>query len=63
MLGTTRADTFNGPIRCTSDLTPVQCEKDYEYNTGQAIVTLFENGDVRASEVPAAFAANHGPFT
>jgi L-ribulose-5-phosphate 4-epimerase len=63
VLGTTHADTFNGPIRCTAELTPAQCEKDYEYNTGQAIVALFEADDMLAREVPAALAANHGPFT
>jgi L-ribulose-5-phosphate 4-epimerase len=63
VLGTTHADTFNGPIRCTRDLTPEQCEKDYEYNTGQAIVSLLGADDMLASEVPAALAANHGPFT
>jgi L-ribulose-5-phosphate 4-epimerase len=63
VLGTTHADTFNGPIRCTAELTPAQCEKGYEYNTGQAIVALFEADDMLAREVPAALVANHGPFT
>ncbi|HEX5297614.1 MAG TPA: class II aldolase/adducin family protein, partial [Streptosporangiaceae bacterium] len=38
VLGTTHADAFNGPIRCTRDLTEAECAADYEYNTGQAIV-------------------------
>jgi L-ribulose-5-phosphate 4-epimerase len=63
VLGTTHADTFNGPIRCTDDLTPAQCETDYEYNTGQVIVALFGADDVLAREVPAALVASHGPFT
>ena len=41
VLGTTHADAFNGPIRCTRDLTEAECATDYEYNTGQAIVDLF----------------------
>ncbi|WP_329415679.1 L-ribulose-5-phosphate 4-epimerase AraD [Streptomyces sp. NBC_00704] len=63
VLGTTHADTFNGPVPCTPDLTPEQCAKDYEYNTGQVIVDLLEHDDRRAVEVPAALVAGHGPFT
>src|SRR4051812_2279551 len=40
VLGTTHADTFNGPIRCTRDLTEQECASDYERNTGRAIIEL-----------------------
>jgi L-ribulose-5-phosphate 4-epimerase len=63
VLGTTHADTFNGPIPVTEALTPQQCAKDYEYNTGQVIVDLLRRDDARASEVPGALVAHHGPFT
>ncbi|MFJ1812502.1 MULTISPECIES: L-ribulose-5-phosphate 4-epimerase AraD [unclassified Streptomyces] len=63
VLGTTHADTFNGPVPCTPDLTVEQCAKDYEYNTGRVIVDMLEGDDQRAVEVPAALVANHGPFT
>jgi L-ribulose-5-phosphate 4-epimerase len=63
VVGTTHADTFNGPIRCTQQLTPAQCATRYEYHTGQAIVALFDADDRRATEVPAALVAHHGPFT
>jgi L-ribulose-5-phosphate 4-epimerase len=43
VLGTTHADTFNGPIPVTRDLTAEQCAKDYEYNTGAVIVDLLEH--------------------
>ncbi|MHB9862079.1 L-ribulose-5-phosphate 4-epimerase AraD [Streptomyces sp. YIM S03343] len=62
VLGTTHADTFNGPIPCTPDLTADQCAKDYEYNTGKVIVDMLRDDD-RAAEVPGALVANHGPFT
>jgi len=62
VLGTTHADAFNGPIRCTRDLTKAECAADYEYNTGQAIVDLFGSAGDDPSEVPGALAANHGPF-
>ncbi|WP_405524723.1 L-ribulose-5-phosphate 4-epimerase AraD [Streptomyces canus] len=63
VLGTTHADTFNGPIPVTRDLTPEECTKDYEYNTGVVIVDLLGEEDQKAVEVPAALVANHGPFT
>ncbi|MFK4099507.1 L-ribulose-5-phosphate 4-epimerase AraD [Streptomyces sp. NPDC019531] len=62
VLGTTHADTFNGPVSCTPDLTAEQCAKDYEYNTGRVIVDLLDEDDRRAVEVPAALVAGHGPF-
>jgi L-ribulose-5-phosphate 4-epimerase len=62
VLGTTHADAFNGPIRCTRNLTAAECATDYEYNTGQAIVELFEVPGSDPAEVPGALAANHGPF-
>jgi L-ribulose-5-phosphate 4-epimerase len=62
VLGTTHADAFNGPIRCTPDLTAAQCATDYEYNTGQVIVDLFARTGDDPLEVPGALVANHGPF-
>ncbi|MFF5295974.1 L-ribulose-5-phosphate 4-epimerase AraD [Paractinoplanes globisporus] len=60
VLGTTHADTFDGPIRCTRDLTPAECERDYERNTGVAILDTL---DGECDAVPAVLAASHGPFT
>ncbi|RSS79738.1 L-ribulose-5-phosphate 4-epimerase AraD [Streptomyces sp. WAC06614] len=63
VLGTTHADTFNGPVPVTAPLTPQQCATDYEYHTGQVIVDLLGGDDTRAGEVPGALVAHHGPFT
>ncbi|MFF9194100.1 L-ribulose-5-phosphate 4-epimerase AraD [Streptomyces sp. NPDC014779] len=63
VLGTTHADTFNGPVPVTAPLTAEQCAADYEYNTGQVIVDLLDRDDTRAREVPGALVAHHGPFT
>ena len=60
VLGTTHADNFNGPIQVTRDLTPAECESEYERNTGLAILDALD-GD--AASVPAVLAASHGPFT
>lgn len=62
VLGTTHADTFNGPVRCTADLTEEQCARDYELNTGQVIVDLFADVGDDPLEVPGALVASHGPF-
>jgi L-ribulose-5-phosphate 4-epimerase len=60
VLGTTHADTFNGPVRCTRDLTEAECADEYERHTGLAILDIL-SGDPDA--VPAVLAASHGPFT
>ena len=61
VLGTTHADTFNGPVRCTRQLTPEECAQEYELNTGRALVELF-GSDEEAAAVPGALAVSHGPF-
>jgi L-ribulose-5-phosphate 4-epimerase len=60
VLGTTHADNFNGPIRCTRDLTAEECASEYERNTGLAILDTLD-GD--ATSVPAVLTRGHGPFT
>ncbi|MFJ3971118.1 L-ribulose-5-phosphate 4-epimerase AraD [Streptomyces parvus] len=63
VLGTTHADTFDGPVPVTEPLSAEQCATDYEFNTGQVIVELLGGDDERARTVPAALVAHHGPFT
>ncbi|MFD5027386.1 L-ribulose-5-phosphate 4-epimerase AraD [Streptomyces sp. NPDC058373] len=63
VLGTTHADTFDGPVPVTEVLTPEQCARDYEFHTGQVVVDLLGGDDARAQEVPGALVAHHGPFT
>jgi L-ribulose-5-phosphate 4-epimerase len=60
MLGTTHADTFNGPVPVTRDLTAEECASDYELNTGRVLV---EAMGADALDVPGALVAGHGPFT
>ncbi|GEM_PF-54611 len=59
-LGTTHADYFQGPIPVTAELQPEEIERDYEWNTGHAIVRRFQGMDPLA--VPAALVAGHAPF-
>lgn len=60
LLGTTHADTFNGPVPLTRDLAAEECASDYELNTGRVLV---ETMGADALDVPGALVAGHGPFT
>ena len=60
LLGTTHADTFNGPVPLTRTLTAEECASDYELNTGRVLV---ETMGPDALDVPGALVAGHGPFT
>lgn len=63
VLGTTHADTFDGPVPVTADLSAEQCAHAYEFHTGQVIVDTLGGDDARAEAVPAALVSRHGPFT
>jgi L-ribulose-5-phosphate 4-epimerase len=60
-LGTTHADYFHGPVRCTRLLRPAEIKGDYELNTGRVIVECIGRHDPLASA--AVLVASHGPFT
>lgn len=59
-LGTTHADSFQGPIPVTEELKDAEISEQYEENTGYAIVRTFR--DVDYSAIPAVLVANHAPF-
>jgi L-ribulose-5-phosphate 4-epimerase len=60
-LGTTHADYFHGPVPVTETLAPEEIQRDYEVNTGHAVVRRLAGID--PLEMPAALVAGHGPFT
>jgi len=60
-LGTTHADYFRGPVPVTAELTAAEIEKDYELNTGLAIVRRLNGQD--PLETPGCLVASHGPFS
>lgn len=62
-LGTTHADTFYGPVPCAKKLSKIEIEKDYELNTGKAIVKTFTNRKIDYVATPAVILQSHGPFT
>lgn len=59
--GTTHADYCHGPVPLTAALTPEEVARDYEGETGAAIVRRLGNEDPLAR--PMALVAGHGPFT
>ena len=58
--GTTHADDFYGEIPCTRPMTPDEINGDYEKETGNVILEMFQEKD--PMEVPAALVYSHGPF-
>ncbi len=58
--GTTHADYFRGAVPVTADLSDEEINKDYELNTGVAIVRRMEGIDPVA--MPAVLVAGHAPF-
>jgi L-ribulose-5-phosphate 4-epimerase len=58
--GTTHADYFRGTVPVTADLTDGEIDKDYELNTGVAVVRRMEGVDPEM--MPAALVAGHAPF-
>jgi L-ribulose-5-phosphate 4-epimerase len=59
--GTTHADYFEGSVPVTGTMQREEIVKDYEHNTGEAIVRIFKNID--PLNVPGVLVASHGPFT
>lgn len=61
--GTTHADFANGPVPCARGLTEDEVQSDYELNTGEVIVSEFQNRGISEDEIPAVLVHRHGPFT
>ena len=62
-MGTTHADYFHGDVPVTRPLREAEIERDYELNTGGAIVELFTDLKLSPDDMGAVLVANHGPFT
>lgn len=61
-LGTTHADSFNGDIPCTRELTKAEIEEKYEMNTGKVIIETIEKLQYDPMSIPGILVKNHGPF-
>ncbi len=62
-LGTTHADTFNGDIPCTRELTEKEVSEAYEKNTGRVIIEEVEKRGYNVMSIPGIIVKNHGPFS
>jgi len=62
-LGTTHADHFYGDVPVCRALDQDEVEKNYESNTGEAIVKHFEHHDINPITMPAVLQKHHAPFT
>ncbi|MGY5957929.1 L-ribulose-5-phosphate 4-epimerase [Kosakonia sp. BK9b] len=60
--GTTHADYFYGAIPCTRLMTDAEIHGDYEYQTGEVIISTFEQRDIDPMQIPAVLVHSHGPF-
>ncbi len=58
--GTTHADYFHGPVPVTKPLTAAEIRKDYEWNTGAAIVRCVGKRD--PLHFPGVLVVGHAPF-
>ena len=58
--GTTHADYFHGPIPVTKAMNPAEIRKDYELNTGLAIIRAIGKRD--PLHTPGVLVAGHAPF-
>ena len=58
--GTTHADYFQGSVPVTKPLSSVEIQKDYERNTGLAIVRCL--GNRNPLHTPGVLVAGHAPF-
>lgn len=61
-LGTTHADTFDGAVPVTRQLTAAEVAGAYEANIGAAIAERFAHLRLDPLRVPAVLVAGHGPF-
>lgn len=62
VLGTTHADFSKGPVPCTDSISFAEVEKQYEKNTGLAIVDHMRRKGISPYSVPAVLVKEHGPF-
>jgi L-ribulose-5-phosphate 4-epimerase len=58
--GTTHADYFHGPVPVTKSMKPAEIRKDYEFNTGLAIVRCIGKRD--PLHTPGVLVAGHASF-
>lgn len=63
ILGTTHADHLTHDIPCAPPMADEMIEGDYEHETGNQILNLFESRGFSYEEVEMVLVGNHAPFT
>jgi L-ribulose-5-phosphate 4-epimerase len=63
IMGTTHADHLAMDIPCAPVMSDAMIRGDYELETGNQILRLFEERNMNYTEVEMILIANHGPFT
>ena len=61
ILGTTHADHLNADVPCTEIISDEAIHGDYEFETGNQILSVFSKLSYR--EIEMVLVAGHGPFT
>lgn len=61
-LGTTHGDYFYGTIPCTRRMTEAEIKGDYEEETGEVIVEMFEEGGIDPKSIPGVLVNSHALF-
>lgn len=63
IMGTTHADHLAMDIPCAPVMSDEMIRGDYERETGTQILNLYEERQIKYTEVEMVLIANHGPFT
>jgi L-ribulose-5-phosphate 4-epimerase len=63
IMGTTHADHLTHDIPCAPPMSDEMIEGDYEHETGNQIINLFNERGFSYEEVPMVLVGNHAPFT
>ena len=61
-LGTTHSDYWHKDIPITDDLKSKEIKKNYEYNTGKAIISILTKKKLKPEHCPGVLSKFHGAF-
>jgi len=61
-LGTTHSDYWHKDIPITDDLKSKEIKKNYEYNTGKAIISILTKKKIKPEHCPGVLSKFHGAF-
>lgn len=62
IMGTTHADSFFWPIRCTRTLSQKEIQEYYEIAIARSIIEVCSNSHLSYEDISAVLVKSHGPF-